>query len=294
MSSLHEDKNFYDLLEKIHKEHGVDITEYRPKCLGRRIFSRLRATQTDTISEYIDYLDKNPAEYKNLMDAVTINVTEFFRNAEVFQAMTKKVLPELIARKKKEHKRVLRVWSAGCASGEETYTLGIILYEYLGDAVNDFIVKIYGTDIDKNVLAKAVEGRYEAAALKEAPPKIIEKYFYLDQAMPRATPSEEQSDESRGSREGKYVITDKIRLITKFLHHDLVKGEPLKNIDLVLCRNVVIYFSRELSSKIYAGFYQALNEKGYLVLGKVEALWGEVTRYFRAVDNRERIYQKMV
>lgn len=91
-----------------------------------------------------------------------------------------------------------------------------------------------------------------------------------------------------------YLHDDKIRLITKFLHHDLVKGEPLKNIDLVLCRNVVIYFSRELSSKVYAGFYQALNEKGYLVLGKVEALWGEVTRYFRAVDNRERIYQKMV
>lgn len=274
MSSLHEDKNFYDLLEKIHKEHGVDITEYRPKCLGRRIYSRLRATQTDSISEYINYLDKNPAEYKNLMDAVTINVTEFFRNAEVFQAMTKKVLPELIARKKKEGKKVLRVWSAGCASGEETYTLGIMLYEFLGEAINDFIVKIYGTDIDKNVLAKAVEGRYEAAALKEAPPKIIEKYFYKE--------------------DSKYVLDDKIRLITKFLHHDLVKGEPLKNIDLVLCRNVVIYFSRELSSKVYAGFYQALNEKGYLVLGKVEALWGEVTRYFRAVDNRERIYQKMV
>jgi chemotaxis methyl-accepting protein methylase len=274
MPYLHEDKNFHDLLGKIHDEHGVDLTEYRSKCLGRRIYSRLRATQIDSIAEYINYLDENPAEYKNLMDAVTINVTEFFRNAEVFHAIEKKVLPELIARKKEEGKRILRLWSAGCASGEEAYTMGIILYEFLGETINDFIVKVYGTDIDKNVLAMAVVGRYEAAALKEAPPKIVSKYFYQDQ--------------------GKYVIADKVRLITKFMHHDLVKSEPLKHIDLILCRNVVIYFSRDLSSRIYAGFYQALNAKGYLILGKVEALWGEGTRYFKAVDSRERIYQKMV
>jgi chemotaxis protein methyltransferase CheR len=274
MPYLHEDKNFHALLEKIHDEHGVDLTEYRPKCLGRRIYSRLRATGISSIEKYIHYLDIDPEEYHHLMDAVTINVTEFFRNAEVFEAIKKKVLPELIARKRKEGKKIIRLWSAGCASGEEPYTLGILLYEFLDEAFNDFIIKVYGTDIDKKVLAYAIEGSYDASALKEAPPKIVSKYFYLDH--------------------GKYVIADKIRLITRFLHHDLVKGKPIEHIDLILCRNVVIYFSRELTHKIYASFYQALNNKGYLILGKVEALWGEVTRYFKAVDSRERIYQKIV
>jgi chemotaxis methyl-accepting protein methylase len=274
MPYLHEDKNFHALLEKIHAEHGVDLTQYREKCLGRRIYSRLRATGVKSIEEYMHYLDQNPEEYHQLMDAVTINVTQFFRNAEVFEAIRKKVFPELIERKRKEGKKIIRLWSAGCASGEEPYTLGILLYEYLGDQINDFNIKIYGTDIDKKILAAAVEGRYEAAALTEVPPRLIQKYFYFDR--------------------GKYVISDKMRLVTKFLHHDLVKSDPINHVDLILCRNVVIYFSRELTHKVYASFYQSLNANGYLILGKVEALWGEVTRYFKAVDNRERIYQRIV
>lgn len=274
MSYLNEDKNFHSLLEKIHEEHGVDLTEYRPKCLGRRIYTRLQATSSGSIAEYIRYLDENPSEYKNLMDAVTINVTEFFRNPEVFHAIEKIVLPELIARKRAEGKTILRIWSAGCASGEETYSFAILLCEYLKEQTNDFRINIYGTDIDKKVLAYAIEGKYPSAALKEVPLHIIQKYFSAD-----------------GEN---YVIADKVRLITKFMHHDLVKDKPIEHVDLILCRNVVIYFSRDLTHKIYAAFYQSLHTKGYLILGKVEALWGEVTRYFKAVDNRERIYQKMV
>ena len=274
MSFLHEDKDFYHLLEKIHNEHGVDLTLYRPKCLGRRIYSRLRATKCDSIAEYMDYLGKNPGEYKELMDTVTINVTQFFRNHEVFEAMVKEVLPELFERKKKEGKKVVRIWSAGCASGEEPYTLAIMFHEFLKEKINDFNIKIYGTDLDQNALDQAKAGQYDLAALREMPPQLIKKYFILD--------------------DGKYVVADKVRLLTAFMKHDLVKGKPLEHIDLILCRNVVIYFSRGLSSQVYASFYQGLNPKGYLVLGKVEALWGEVIKYFQAVNNRERIYQMKV
>ncbi len=275
MTYLHDDKDFYPLLDKIHDEHGVDLTEYRPKCLGRRIYSRLRATGNQSIKDYVLYLDRNPHEYKLLMDTVTINVTQFFRNAEAFEAIKERVLPELIERKKKQGKKILRVWSAGCASGEETYTLAILLSEFLGKSLDNFTIKIDGTDIDQNALSQAIEGIYGGQTFKEMPPILKQKYF-----LPMT--------------DGRFVVSDKIRLMTKFVKRDLVKQAPLEHMDMILCRNVVIYFSRELTHKIYASFYQSLNDKGYLILGKVEALWGEVTRYFKAVDNRERIYQRIV
>ena len=274
MTYLHEDDNFKPLLDKIHAEHGVDLRDYRPKCLGRRIASRLREVKISSLKDYIRYLDENPGEYKLLMDAATINVTNFFRNAEVFEAMKKEVLPELFERKKKEGKRVVRIWSAGCSSGEEPYTLAILLLEFLGERIKDFTVKVYGTDIDKKMIDNAVLGEYEADALREMPQYLRDKYFLPDGK--------------------KYIINDKPRLITRFLKRDLIQDKPIDNIDLILCRNVVIYFTRDLTAAVYAGFYEALSDKGYLVLGKVEALWGEINRYFKAVDQKERIYQKLV
>lgn len=274
MNFVDDDQYFKVLLDKIHQDHGLELHDYRSKCLGRRIQSRLRATGNISLKEYIDLLDSDPEEYKKLLDAITINVTEFFRNPTVFTRVRELVLPELIKRKKEEGKKFIRVWSAGCSSGEEAYTMAILLSEFLGQDLDGFTVKIIGTDIDKKVLEKAILGEFEPEMLKEVPPNLLKKYF---------VPSGRN-----------YIVSDRLRMLTRFQHHNLVNDHPLINIDIILCRNVVIYFTRDLTAAVYAGFYEALSDKGYLVLGKVEALWGEINRYFKAVDQKERIYQKMV
>lgn len=274
---MDEGKDFETLLEKIYRDRKVDLREYRPSCLMRRIQACLRARKVSTYAEYIDVLDKDPSEYINLFNSAFINVTEFFRDPKAFKAFRDKALAEIINLKEAEGKRIIRIWSAGCATGEEAYTFAIILHELLGERINNFRVTVYGTDIDKEALEKACNGEYSAYALKHVEPNLLNKYF---------TP---RDGGSRGM-----AVKDNLRAITKFQHYDLIANKPLAHVDLISCRNVVIYFSKELQSKIYAKFYQGLNSKGFLILGKVEALFGEVTRYFEAVDVRERIYRKKV
>ena len=143
----------------------------------------------------------------------------------------------------------------------------------LGPRINDFIIRVYGTDIDKDCLEKAELGEYMPDSMKEVSPKRLSKYFTFT---------------------GKsYILNDSVRLITKFSYHNMVTEGPLKHIDLIFCRNVMIYFSRELQAAIYDKFYQSLNIDGVLVIGKTESLWGRALRLFKPIDSKERIYQKI-
>lgn len=164
------------------------------------------------------------------------------------------------------------MWSAGSSYGEEPYSLSILLHEILGQKINDYIIKIYGTDIDKECIEKAELGEYMPESMKEISANRLKKYFYFTG--------------------NSYIISDPVRLITRFRHHDMVLGKPIMHVDMIICRNVLIYFGRKLQDEIFQKFYKALNTDGYLVLGKVESLWGEPQKLFESVDTRERIYKK--
>ncbi len=266
------DQGFIALQKRIFKERGLDLGQYRDKCLKRRIDVRLGATGVHTYSEYMAVLKKDPSEYDRLLDTLTINVTNFFRDKSTYRIIEDKVIPELISSKKREGKRIIRVWSAACASGEEPYSMAILFHKILGERIGDYLVSIYGTDIDKKVMEKAKRGEYEAGTVSEVDEKILRRYFNCNL---------------------KYNLKEEIKQMVRFKRHDLISDRPLARLDIILCRNVLIYFSRNLQMRLFDKFYKALNEGGYLILGKTESLAGRSAGLFQPVSIRERIYHKI-
>lgn len=264
--------DFRFLLDKIQRNKGADFSLYRTGTLKRRIDSRLRQTGCKDYSDYIIYLNKNPEEYDNLISAITINVTEFFRNPETFDVLAKKVIPEIVRTKKERGKKIIRAWSAGTSNGEEAYSIAILFLEALKEEISDFDIIVYGTDIDPDCIKKASAGIYTAGSMKEINKERLTKYF--------------------NKKEENHEVNDSIKKLTRFTAHNLVSDEFLKHLDLILCRNVVIYFTKPLQEMVYSNFARALNKDGFLVLGKVESLWGFAQKDFTAFDNRERIYRK--
>lgn len=270
---MNEDTDFKFLLEKIHRNKGADFSRYRTGTLKRRIDSRIRAAGCADYPDYIVYLNKNPQEYDRLIEAITINVTEFFRNPETFDVLTKKVIPEIIRTKKEQGKKIIRAWSAGTSNGEEAYSLAILFFEALRENRADFDVKVHGTDIDPACIEKARAGIYTAAGVKEINKETLEKYF---------------------NKNGEnYEINDSVKNLARFTVHNLACDEFLSHLDLILCRNVVIYFTKPLQEMVYNNFARTLNKDGFLALGKVESLWGFAQKYFITFDNRERIYRRV-
>lgn len=267
------DNKFQFLLEKIHRNKGVDFSLYREGTLRRRIDSRLRTTGCVDYLEYVSYLNRNPDEYDRLIEAVTINVTEFFRNPETFRAIQQKVLPEIIKNTQQDLRKSIRAWCAGASYGEETYSVAILFLQLLRGKNADFNVKILGTDIDPDCIAKAKTGLYEPSHLKEVGRNILDRHF---------------------AREGSnYRVNDEVRRLAEFKPHNMLADKPFKKLDLILCRNVVIYFTKPLQEFVYNMFANCLKPGGFLVLGKVESLGGYAQGFFETVDNKERIYRKV-
>jgi chemotaxis protein methyltransferase CheR len=163
---------------------------------------------------------KAQGEYDRLFDAFTINVTNFFRDKSVYRIIKKTVIPELVSSKKKQGKKIIRVWSAGCASGEEPYSMAILFHQILGKRIGDYLISIYATDIDEKVIEKAIRGEYNAGAVSEVDEKILRQYF---------------------KRNLKYGLKEEIRQMVRFKRHDLISDRPLAHLDIILCRNVLIY-----------------------------------------------------
>lgn len=206
------------------------------------------------------------------LEEITINVTEFFRNPETFAVIKKKVLPEIIKRKELDGKRSLRVWCAGTSNGEEAYSMAILCLEVLQKKIADFSVKVYGTDIDPACIEKAKVGLYDPSRLKEADRRLLSMYFI---------------------KEGEnYRVKDEVKELVEFKPHNLVSDKPFADLDLILCRNVLIYFNKSLQDYVTSSFLKSLRKRGFLVLGKVESLWGYAQDRFEAFDNRERVYRK--
>lgn len=271
------EQGLLDILEKVYKKRGFDFREYKETSLSRRIERRLRATKAESYQQYVEIMDSDPNECDKLVDDLTIQVTEFFRNAQAWQILGQKVLPEIIRKKRedaktnKDTKPALRVWSAGCATGQEVYSVAILIDKVLEERRSEFEVDIRGTDIDTESLLKAKQVEYMSDTAKTVPQDIRNEYF---------TPS------------GNFRMKSHIMDCVHFESHDLVLDKPLKQMDLIICRNVAIYFNRALQDKIFMNFCAGLNEGGFLFLGKAETLTGPGREKFTVIDKPWRIYRK--
>ena len=266
-----DEPGFRALTSKISLARGVCCDAYKDKCLRRRIGVRMRARGTHTYEAYEALLDRDAQEYERLLDALTINVTKFYRNPATWGALARPHLEELWRTRRGQ----IRAWSAGCASGEEPYTLAVLLAETARRAGEDALLTraaVDATDIDRESLDRVAAAAYEDAAFQEMPPDLVRRYFTAE-APRRPVPA--------------------IRQLVHALRHDLLRQPPPRPpYDLIVCRNVVIYFDRPTQERLFAAFADALAPGGRLVLGKVETLFGPARERLVLEDPRERIYRR--
>lgn len=261
------EEGFKMLLEKIYQDRGVDFSQYYPNLLKRRIAIRLRANHVESYSDYLKVLADNPQEYASLFEVMTINVSEFFRDLSVWSGIAK-IMEDFLFKNK--HKSIVRIWSAACAYGEEAYSLAILVKELASDVP----VEIYATDIDSDAIDKARNAVYDVHRLKNVSKELLKKYFI---------PAER----------GNYALCEDIKKMVAFKQRDLINDTAINNIDLILCRNVFIYFTKPLQEQILNKYYLSLKDSGYLVIGKSESIINEARLIFKIVDIENRIYQKL-
>lgn len=261
-----------ELARRIAEAAGLAGDVYKDKCLRRRIGVRMRACGVHTLAEYLTVLHREGGEAERLRDALTINVTRFYRNPETWDALRRVVLPALWA----ERQGRLSVWSAGCSSGEEPYTIAMLVAEHAREQGHpQWIDRLHvdATDIDRVSLERAAAGRYRSDAATDMPAALTDRYLAAD------------GDE--------LVVTRGIRKRITVTPLDLGTEPPLRErYDLILCRNVVIYFDRAMQERLFLTFASHLAPDGVLVLGKVETLLGPARGQLQLVDARERIYRR--
>ncbi len=254
----------YRMLED---EFGIDFTHYKPSTVTRRIERRLQLSRVDDIGAYVQRLEKERDELDVLYRDLLIGVTRFFRNPEVFSVLEQRILPELLAR---ETHAPFRVWVAGCATGEEVYSLAILLHE-LAPRFGDRVVKIFATDVHHGSLEHATRGLYGDDAIVNVTPERLERYFLR-----------------RGNQ---YQVVPEIRQMVVFAPHNVIKDAPFTRVDLVSCRNLLIYLQPAAQQRALSFFHFALNRGGMVVLGPSESP-GNMVRDFETVDKHWRIYRK--
>jgi len=267
-----EDPDLEILKKAIKKNLGFNCEHYKESHFRRRINVRVRATNSNSYAEYLKILKKDSDEYRYLIEALTVNVSEFFRNPETYTIIEKEVLPALIESKSNSLMKAIRIWSAGCAAGEEAYSLAIILHRRLGKDFGKYRISIMGTDIDSSSLEKARKGVYSENALKNVDEKTRERYFI--------------------KKGGMYQVTDQLKNVTHFKQHDLISGPKLSHFDMIICRNVMIYFNKEIQEQLHLDFYKSLTQGGFFIIGKAETLLGTAADYFKPYNTRERLYVK--
>lgn len=264
--------NINRLVNKVMDERGLDLGQYRPQYLERRVAARLRALGLHSYRQYIDYLDDHDEEFSKLLDTLTINVTDFFRDPSVFDIFRKEIVPKLLEEKVGQRQRLLRAWSAGCATGEETYSIAMSLLDGMSGSDHGFMLSVLGTDLDETALEKAQVARYSAENLKHIPKELQVKYLDIEGET--------------------FTIGQDVARHVKFRRLNLFSDRPISVVDVIFCRNVFIYFSREQQAKVLDKFWSALARGGYLVLGRSEKLAPSVAKRFELVNGRERIYRK--
>jgi chemotaxis protein methyltransferase CheR len=271
--TLKEDKAqaFKLLLNKIFEDRRLDFSQYREGFLKRRVALRMHVNKIDSYSNYLLLLIKNPEEYEKLFDVLCINISEFFRDPVVWQSL-RGHLESLIQQKLKLNDRHIRIWSAGCANGEEPYSVAILLKEILNYNAAQFSIEIYGTDIDKKCLKAADAAGYPKESLKNVDAKYLKSSF---------------------TSSGKdFRVKEEVKNWVQLESRDLILDDSIEATDVILCRNVFIFLGRDLQEQLLTKFYKSLKTGGYLILGKVEMILGEAKEIFEEIDCKNRIFRK--
>ncbi|MDW7732984.1 MAG: protein-glutamate O-methyltransferase CheR [Methanolobus sp.] len=267
-----EDADFALLKSVIKTKLGFNCEYYKDSHFRRRIDVRLRATSSKNFGEYVRLLKEDPDECAVLLETLTVNVTNFFRNSEVYDIVEKEVFPAVIKSKNTGLNKSIKIWSAGCSIGVEAYSIAMLLHHILGNNIKRYNITITGTDIDKASLQHAQSGIYTETEMKDVRPAFVNRYFVKDG--------------------NKYHVNDELKKMTRFRSHDMISGQKMSGFDIIFCRNVTIYFEKELQEKLYMNFYEGLNENGFFVMGKTETLIGPSKDLFKAYNAKERIYAK--
>lgn len=258
-------------LADLRERFGVDFRAYKPPTILRRLQRRIVATGSRDLPGYRRYLQAHPEECQVLISTFLIKVTEFFRDSELFDHLRDELLPDLLQHARRRGNE-LRLWSAGCATGEEAYSLAILVAEALGQALDHYTVRIFATDLDEEAIAFARRGVYASAALADLPEELIGRYFT--------------------ATDGGYEIKKHVRNLVIFGQHDLAQRAPFPRIDLILCRNVLIYFAPELQRRTLQIFAHSLRNDGYLLLGKAETN-APLAEFFQPQHKVHKVYRRI-
>jgi two-component system CheB/CheR fusion protein len=264
------DASFERLLDFVRDNRGFDFTGYKRPSLVRRFRKRMQEVGIEESSDYQDYLEVHPDEFTHLFNTILINVTSFFRDPPAWEYVTAEVLPRIVETNHSEH---IRVWSAGCASGEEAYTVAMLLAEALEPGSLLERVKIYATDVDEEALAHARSGVYDQRAVQAIPEELQGRYL--------------EPVDGDG-----FAFRKELRRALIFGRHDLVSDPPISRVDLIVCRNTLMYFNAEVQTRIYKGFHFALNPGGFLFLGRSEMLLTR-TDIFLPVELKRRVFERV-
>jgi two-component system, chemotaxis family, CheB/CheR fusion protein len=262
------DPAFNSLLDYLKRTRGFEFSAYKPASLMRRVQKRMRVVAIESFDDYQDYLEVHPEEFAQLFNAILINVTSFFRDEPAWMCLRDELLPGIVAAG-----TTIRAWSAGCASGEEAYSITMLLTELLGRDQFRERVKVYATDVDEHALSQARAASYTEKQVASVPPPLLEKYFTRD-----------------GDR---YVFDKELRRSVIFGHHDLILDAPISRANILMCRNTLMYFNSEAQTRILARLHFALADNGVLFLGKAEMLLTH-PQLFAPIDLRRRLFKKIV
>ncbi len=267
------------ILARVHQVAGIDLAGYRRPLLKRRLAARMRLLGLSDPADYLFRLETDPSECNRFIDAVGINVSSFFRNPLVFEIVRERILPEILARKRQKSSREIRIWSAGCAMGEEAYSVAILLHMAIKGEVADWTPRIFATDMDEKALEAARGAVYGRTSFESTKLGILDEYFVPNGAG--------------------FEVRPFIRKMVRFSHHDLTSratttppDSVFGTFDLTLCRNVVIYFSRDTKTRVFSNICKSVARGGYLILGESESLDRNTESGMRTVDRSCKLYRK--
>jgi chemotaxis methyl-accepting protein methylase len=261
------------LIAQVERERGIDLSQYRLTYVERRLGTRLRALGLVTYRQYGQYLSEHPTEYTAMLDTLTVNVTDFFRDPPVWKIVRHEVIPAILKDKGTTGHRAIRIWSAGCATGEEPYSLAMAFLAEMGKQSDSYLMSVTATDLDPIALRTAQRAEYDVAKLDHIP-----------------APERVRFTVTEGK---KFTIKPEVTEHVRFRKTNLFSDEPPLAVDLILCRNVFIYFTREQQERITNVFHRALARGGYLVLGRTEKMANGAAAGFEAISSKERIYRKI-
>jgi two-component system CheB/CheR fusion protein len=259
-----------EILNILRIKSNIDFSKYKPSTIARRVERRMTIKHINSLQDYLILLFKDSYEVQVLSKELLIGVTRFFRDSEAFQSLTDKVIPKLVS--ESVEKKVIRVWVAACSSGEEAYSIALLINEEIIKQGLKRQLKVFATDVNADAITEAGTGNYSGDVAYDIKPELLAKYF-------TAVPT------------GGYQVKQAVRQMVVFSTHNMITDPPFSNIDLVTCRNVLIYFQESAQKRVTTSFNLALKKHGFLFLGSSENL-GELALHFHTISERQKIYQK--